>query len=345
VALLDVETAGRRESTLRMPEGSRLVAVRVAGIPANPEAAGRNCWKLTFFPSDLPERVEVVFDGVLASADVLGARRFESPILEDRPTRQTLWTISGPPLLWPGKAVGLRSLDHPEQNLIRLQSLTVMLKGAEDFSGEERGQPKSWRTTWSSRWSAARDAVGRWLVPGDSAEGRGSLQRELAALEASATWMAGSGDAGTRGRGDAETAATSAADNPPALWQYCLDRPDDATRCLATDGATFVVLDYQARASDSWWGRFFAACGLGLLVVACLAGGRRGVSLTFLSRWPHTLGVVAGLAWWLWLWPSALGWLVILACLVCCLRSGWKWYKPRNSSRPSSSMGAARRVR
>ena len=72
VALLDVETAGRKEGTLRMPEGSRLVAVRVAGIPVSPEAAGRHRWKLTFFPSDLPERVEVVFDGVLAGADVPG---------------------------------------------------------------------------------------------------------------------------------------------------------------------------------------------------------------------------------------------------------------------------------
>ena len=164
VALLDVETAGRKEGTLRMPEGSRLVAVRVAGIPVSPEAAGRHRWKLTFFPSDLPERVEVVFDGVLAGADVPGARRFESPTLEGHPVRQTLWTISGPPSLWPGKAVGLKSLDRREQDLVRLRSLTAMLKGAEDFSGEERSQTNAWRARWSGRWRAARDAVGRWLV-------------------------------------------------------------------------------------------------------------------------------------------------------------------------------------
>jgi hypothetical protein len=313
----------------------------------------------------LPERVEVVFDGVLASAEVVGSRRFEAPTLEDHPVRQTLWTISGPPSLWPGRVVGLRSIDRQEQDLIRLRSLTAMLKGAEDFSGEEPGQPNSWRAAWSGRWWAARDAVGRWLVvrsgeetsvgsdvgrignpsyeqrignpSGNTADRREDLQRELSALEASVASAAARGDARTRGRGDAGTAGRSAADNPPALWQFCLDRPDNATRCLAADGAASVVLDYQARASDSWWGRFFAACGIGLVVAACLVGSRRGALLALLSRWPHVLGVLAGLAWWLWLWPSAFGWLIILASLVCSIRSGWKWSQPRSRQNPRAA--------
>jgi len=103
-------------------------------------------------------------------------------------------------------------------------------------------------------------------------------------------------------------------------------------RPTTTDGATSVVLEYRALASDSWWARFFAACGLGLLVAACLIGSHSGVLPALLSRWPHVLGVVAGLAWWLWLWPSAFGWLIVLASLFCSLRSGWRWSRPR--SRP-----------
>jgi hypothetical protein len=349
VALLDVETAGRREGTLRLPEGSRLVAVRVAGIPLSPEACGRNRWKLTFLGSDLPERVEVIYDGLLASAEVLGSRRFESPTLDDLPIRQTLWTISGPPSLWPGKVVGLRPIDRLEQDLVRLRSLTAMLKGAEDFSGEDADQTNAWRAQWSGRWLSARDAVDRWLAMGDSSDRRESLKRELSALDGSVAWVVqhhpARGDTQTRGHGDGDTVGPSAADNPPALWQFCLERPERATRCLAAEGAASVVLDYQGRESDSWWGRFFAACGLGLLVVACLVGSRRGVSLSVLSRWPHVLGVIAGLAWWLWLWPSALGWLVILACLVGSIRSGWKWSRPRSHSRHSSRPGTARHVR
>jgi hypothetical protein len=327
VALLDVETAGRKESTLRMPEGSRLVAVRVGGIPTGPEAAGRNRWRLAFLPSGLPQRVEVVFQGTVASADVLGARRFESPALEDHPVRRTLWTISGPPSLCAVEAVGLRSIDRREQDLIRLRSLSAMLKGAEDLSGEEPVQPKSWRAVWSDRWWAARDAASRWLVLTDSADRRESLQRELSVLEASVAWVAENRPA----RGDVGTGGTSA-DDPPALLQSCLDRPDSVARPTTTDGATSVVLEYRALASDSWWARFFAACGLGLLVAACLIGSHSGVLPALLSRWPHVLGVVAGLAWWLWLWPSAFGWLIVLASLFCSLRSGWRWSRPR--SRP-----------
>jgi hypothetical protein len=258
-----------------------------------------------------------------------------------------------------------------EQDLIRLRSLTAMLKGVDDFSGEEGDQRNSWRARWFGRWSAARVAVGRWLVLGggnetsvgpdvgrignpsyNAAERRESIEGELSVLEASVAWAAESGDAATRGRGngemgrrsDAATARTSAADNPPALWQFCLERPDRATRCLAADGAASVVLDYQARASDSWWGRLLAACGLGLLVAACALERRRRASLALLSRWPHVLGVIAGLAWWLWLWPSALGWVVILASLVCSIRSGWKWSRPRSNFWGTNGVSTARHV-
>ena len=202
-----------------------------------------------------------------------------------------------------GKSRGLQPVDRLEQDLIRLRSLTAMLKGAEDFSGEERasptpgapGGPAAGRPSGmpsAAGWcSAARKQVSapmedglairptntNWHRPTEWQSVRRfgpiaatSIQQELSVLEASVARVAENRDrhAGTRGRGDgadAAAAGTSAADDPPALWQFCLDRPDnDTVRCLAADGAASVVLDYQGRGSDSWWARFVAACGLGL---------------------------------------------------------------------------------
>ena len=42
------------------------------------------------------------------------------------------------------------------------------------------------------------------------------------------------------------------------------------------------------------------------------------------SRWPQLPGVVIGLAWWLWLSPSALGWLIAAVFLASSLRPAWR---------------------
>ena len=106
VALLDVETAGRRKARCgcpkargwwrsawresRQPGGGRPQPLETDVFPQRP-ARSASRWSI---------------DGLVVGADVLGTRRFESPTLEGHPVRQTLWTISGPPSLWPGKAVG-----------------------------------------------------------------------------------------------------------------------------------------------------------------------------------------------------------------------------------------------
>jgi len=50
---------------------------------------------------------------------------------------------------------------------------------------------------------------------------------------------------------------------------------------------------------------------------------REAVRDTF-SRWPHLPGVVVGIAWWLWLSPSAIGWLIAAIFLASSLRPAWR---------------------
>jgi hypothetical protein len=64
-----------------------------------------------------------------------------------------------------------------------------------------------------------------------------------------------------------------------------------------------------------------------LAAVAVLATGgviyallRRGYLSSKVVEWPYALGVLAGLAWWLWCSPSVLGWALVAVCVVGALR-------------------------
>jgi hypothetical protein len=75
-----------------------------------------------------------------------------------------------------------------------------------------------------------------------------------------------------------------------------------------------------------------------LLVLLALTGG--SVWLTYsprardlVCRWPNTIGVLVGLAYWAWLWPSWLGLMIAAACVITSLRSAW----PGRSMRAEAS--------
>jgi len=70
------------------------------------------------------------------------------------------------------------------------------------------------------------------------------------------------------------------------------------------------------------------SAALAALVLLTVVGMVRGLFSTLLCRWPCALGVASGLAWWLWLWPSVLGWGIVLISLAASFRSGWKRSRP-----------------
>ena len=45
----------------------------------------------------------------------------------------------------------------------------------------------------------------------------------------------------------------------------------------------------------------------------------------WMMRFAHPLAVLFGIGWWLWLRPSFVGWLLILAALILLIRSRWQW--------------------
>lgn len=71
-----------------------------------------------------------------------------------------------------------------------------------------------------------------------------------------------------------------------------------------------------------------------LLVAGLIAGAAAFAGLirrvarplgVWVMRSAHALAVLAGISWWLWLQPSFVGWLLILASLGLLIRSRWRW--------------------
>jgi hypothetical protein len=79
--------------------------------------------------------------------------------------------------------------------------------------------------------------------------------------------------------------------------------------------------------------RVLAAAAL-LLAAGLLAYGiRRGLLRDWFWRWPRACGVAFGLAWWLWLSPSMLGWVWIALSLIVFRPAAWK--SKRDAPRPA----------
>jgi hypothetical protein len=91
-----------------------------------------------------------------------------------------------------------------------------------------------------------------------------------------------------------------------------------------------VTLGYQPIRSQSWLPRLAGIAGfltfLGLAAVAV----RRGLMWDYFARWPYLFGVGVGLAWWLWLSPSAAGLFIVAAVLTLQFLAGGRKLGVRN---------------
>ena len=155
VAALDIEPGGAEQLDLRLPEGCKLVQASVEDMPAAPKRIGDGVWRLALASSDLPQRVGVVFQGVMPERDRAGQLRFESPTLGDLPVRQTLWTVFLPPS-W--------TAEHPQ--------------GAAAVSGRPRDLP------WPSRGTA----IGGTLLPRYYLSKDGAAALTLDCRQVSTNW-------------------------------------------------------------------------------------------------------------------------------------------------------------
>ncbi len=322
LASFDFEPTDLSKCSLRMPSGCQLIQVTVAGSPQTPVPAGQRLWHVRLGPNRLPQRVEVLFAGQVTPLGESGRVRLDVPALVGLPVRQTLWTVSGPSTYELGLPEGLRSLGRLEHALVRLENVEALLVMAADTAWEESEDVDPWCEAWLHLWGDCDAEVQRaGVLAGQAdasraADGRATRLKSLPSPVAD--WLR-STNVLARVSVEVPAAAT-----PGELWPRSLDRTQPATLCLGRGGSASVTLRYRRVETDSLLHRLIAAGATAGMALLAIVGIRRRVLSALLCRWPHLLGVVAGLVWWLWLWPSILGWGIVLVSLLASFRWGWR---------------------
>ncbi|MBN2022416.1 MAG: hypothetical protein JW809_06435 [Pirellulales bacterium] len=113
VARFDLIPAGRAACPLRVPEGTRLLQVVVAGAPTCPLPVDERL-DVALASREMPQRIEVAFSRPAASGGAADARMIEAPQLGDLPVAATSWTVCVPrgfSVDWPRPTMDLKPED------------------------------------------------------------------------------------------------------------------------------------------------------------------------------------------------------------------------------------------
>ena len=120
-------------------------------------------------------------------------------------------------------------------------------------------------------------------------------------------------------------------DQPAELWDQLQSGEGSATHFVVRQQAAPPQVRFVRAGQSGLLRRLAAAAAVALAMLLLVAILRNGMVVEFLRRWPFAAGVAAGLAWWLWLSPSVVGWLLILVSLAGAFR------RPRQSVREPGS--------
>jgi len=299
----DVEPEGRSTCILKMPTTFKLVNASVATLPASLQALQGNRWRIQLGPEQLPQRIEIVFQGIIARGTTTTV--LPMPLLEGIDVERTLVTVIGP-----RDSKGLQLLDgltevEPVQlDRFRQDSIAQLLDLTADVVAENAPQEiADWYFPWIMRLNRAR----RNLATHSNGEDPALLAQQQAIAD----------DLGT-----SEVLETVLASELPAvrasIWMESSIKVSGTT--LGTVEAINVsqMSSRVSRSLNHW-------IVAGLLVLCSWGFSTKTMRKWFAqwnARWPYWPVPFLGVLWMMVLFPTLLG-VVVLAISV------WWAIRPR----------------
>jgi len=321
LAAFEIEPAGANHSVVEMPVGSRLLHATVGSLPAVLQSSGERRWKIDLGPRHLPQRVEVLFS-LVDQLPRWGSNRQASlpaPQLVDVPVERTLWTIYMPRPL--GQVQGANSdwqSTATAQQMVRLRSIVELVQLPAETVGEHAPEEISrWYRAWRNRYTAARTQLLEQLPSATSGGERNEDLVKLSAWDKRITAVDAS-----FGTGEVEPRGSV---TPPTQAQLLAMQGQDLVplRLAAAGRLDAVQVRFPHASADSAGWRWLAGIAL-LGAVLALAYATRHRSLPAMDPW--LLAALVALGWWLWLAPSVLGFLALVAI-------GWLAFQKRRHFR------------
>ncbi len=316
-ALFDLEPAGLLQCPLHLPSQAHLISVRVDGATVVPQPESEGEWQVPLQSGVIPQRLEVLFTGRLPDAVSTGIVALEAPRLGRLPVWRTLWSVSGPPEYRVQLPSGVEPADTLQMNLVRLQGIAWAVDLIQGLSmrPDELEKTDQWQGIWCRRWEDCRQQL-RQYSRGQMLWGQGAQAGDIDAMDRKFKEIRSRLD---RGGAFPSQPVESAAVDVLQLGPPETTSPRVAVRCISSSGPAVLSLSVRSTRAEPWLFRLFGllAC-VAVLPLAAMGSVRRLAYRSF-CRWPAVVGVAAGIAWWLWLVPSVLGWLVIVGVLIVAL--------------------------
>jgi len=333
VAAFDLKPSGLADCPLWLPAGYRLVQVSVGGAQAAAVPLGERTWQVPLGSTELPQRVEVVFTGRLPWGGGPGRQRLDAPALGDLPVERTLWTAVGPdelePISEPAEAIG-----PVQQEMLRLKAIAGLIESVAATAGEDAQAVASWYHYWARRLVASRTTLDRLITRNCPDRQARAMRAELRAIDKDQSRLAAR--LGMINFLAQLYAEPPVADDPSELLHWSFPQGAPVLRYAMEGRPNALTVSYQAVGPRPRQDLLAAVAVLAVLIPLTVVGLRTRTLHAWFARWPAVFGVVAGLAWWLWLWPSVLGWAIIVVSLLAAARSGFR----RPKTAPPSSVSS-----
>ncbi len=251
----------------------------------------------------------------MADDDRNSIEKLPAPVLVGLPVERTLWHLSLPAddkTSLRDQSLALTLLDH---NLFRARDAVAFADAASGTLADGLVEDASrWYLQWIHRFDAVRSAVSQTELTQLDEESNRRAEAELASMDQDQRQIATRLDISEDLQNRSLSHATSS-DWPIRISSIMpFERRD---LCAMQHGE----MESLPIASRGWRIQGFALkelCAALIFigsVVVFMALRRRRISFAAFHQWPHTLGVAAGAAWWLWLVPAWLGILMIAASL------------------------------
>jgi hypothetical protein len=203
-------------------------------------------------------------------------------------------------------------------------SSSVLALAAQSLPESDAEEAAAWLSSWArhSRRVQAEHAELAAALPQRGKE----LAADVRALEARQQALARQ-YAGAAALGPAETGRPS----PEGLSDIAALRAGLAPDRLAAmtrggDGALEVI--QPAASLRPLWLRLAAALAILLAAVGVWTCRRSSILQEIVTAWPQLLGMLVGVAWWLWLAPSILGLAMVAVFALGTLRWAWPLARP-----------------
>ncbi|HJS06761.1 MAG TPA: hypothetical protein VJ809_03850 [Pirellulales bacterium] len=313
-ASFDIEPAGRTSCRLALPDGSRLVHISVDGCPLRLAPAGDQRWLIPLSGGRLPQRIELLYSGQWIGA-VTRSAILEGPKLIGVPIERTLWTVAAPPRAGAAMVNEVEPLTPLQQEATRYESTAGLIESAAATLAEVASEETPrWYTAWAQRMIAARESLARQESLSEESALDPDLTARMDLVDQDQDRLAER--LGTYDLLDELWNEPPHGQSPVAVWNASLDRRQETWQGMLLGEASSIELSFPNYAGGDYSAQIVSALVAAALLLIAVAVTRYTRVLDWFSRRPRFVFAVFGLFWWLFLWPSAAGWAIVLAAVL-----------------------------